>query len=133
MATSTVPRSTTAPTEAEIREAIRLRCELWPTDDPRKPLREAIESFGDFMHSPAYDVLASPDEPPTEVAVALSADVVWVDLRPSEARDLERLYREAADRAVADAEAVAIDAFAAAAVRFVELHPDAPRARVSTG
>jgi hypothetical protein len=79
------------PTEAEIREALRLRMELWPADNPRDQLREAITGYGDFLRSPAYDVLESPDEPSD---VDGPADI-WADLRPSEARDLREAYEAA--------------------------------------
>jgi hypothetical protein len=116
----------TAPTEAEIREAIRLRTELFPSDNPQKALRMAIEDFGSFMHGPAYNALENPD--PRDEPSTADADDIWTDLRPSEAMDLERLYQEAVELAVHDVELLIARAFTAAALRFVELHPDAPRA-----
>jgi hypothetical protein len=114
------------PTEAEIREALRLRMELWPADNPRDQLREAITGYGDFLRSPAYDVLESPDEPSD---VDGPADI-WADLRPSEARDLREAYEAATSIALTAAEGQIVEAMVKAALRFTRQHPHAPRARV---
>lgn len=117
-----------APTEAEIREAIEARCEHWPQDNPSTKLIEAIGAFGDFMYSPSYEILKSPDDL-TSPSEASDPGQVWTDLRPTEARDLDRLYEAALIRATERTEAAIVEEFVAAALRFAELHPDAPRAQ----
>jgi hypothetical protein len=129
MATATATR--TAPTEAEIHQAIAVRTKLWPEDNPRNKLQEAIEAYGDFMYSPAFDVLGSPDLPPSEPRDASTGDLWW-DLRPSEARDLEDLYRAAVQGALLNCEREITELLTGAALAFAERHPDAPRARVTT-
>jgi hypothetical protein len=133
MATATAPRATSAPTEAEIREAIELRCELWPQDSPTDKLVQAIGSYGDFMYGPAAEVLSSPDDLTPEPTERGGPGDIWADLRPSEARDLDRFYQVGLETALAACEAVIADAFTSAALRFAELHPDAPRAQVAAG
>ena len=127
-ATADVPRGTIPPTEAEIREALRIRAEDYPGDDPRKPLLEAIESFAQVLTSPAWDALESPD--PRDGPRDPEPDDLWADLRPSEARDLRRLAGEAIAEAQHDAELLIRRKLEAAGLRFVELHPNAPRAKV---
>lgn len=127
MATATVSRGT-PPTEAEVREALRLRAELYPGDDPRKILANAVDAFGQFMHSPAWDVLESPDPRSADNLGDPGADDIWTsDLRPSEARDLMTAFEGGRGEAMAAAEAAIVDAFVVAALRFAERHPGAPR------
>lgn len=117
----------TAPTEAEIREALRLRVEAHPSDDPLKELRSAVEDFGAFMHGPAFEVLESPDS--RDEKYVYDVDDVWgYDLRPSEARALDFYYRQAVDQAVSDALAAITDTYVRAALQFAAEFPDAPRA-----
>ncbi len=118
---TTATMAHTAPTEQEIREAIRLRIERYPEDNPLEKLRDAVEGMADFMGGPAYDVLGSPDEPPdTEIGI-------WMDLRPSEARALDSIYRATVEAAVEDAVRVITDRLVEAALGFARQHPDAPR------
>jgi hypothetical protein len=118
----------TAPTEADIREAIAARATLWPNDNPRTALADAIEDFGSFMRRPVHLILDGIND--VGMTEADEADV-WTDLRPSEALDLERIYREAVEEAKEAVEAAIVDVMVAAALRFAEAHPDAPRAKVA--
>lgn len=119
----------TAPTEAEIRQAIRLQSEAWPDDSPAAHLRDVVEDFGSFMHGPAYAVLDSPD--PLDPDEPDSVGDVWGrDLRASEAKALEFYYQEAFERAFSDGRAAIESAFVEAALRFAAEFPDAPRAKV---
>ena len=118
---TTATMAQTAPTEQEIREAIRLRIERYPEDNPLVALRDAVEGMADFMGGPAYDILGSPDEPPdTEIGI-------WTDLRPSEARVLDAIYKVAVEDAVTAAVLVITDQLVGAALGFARQHPDAPR------
>ena len=82
------------------------------------------------MHGPAYEVLDSPDAPLDPAEFPAEGDDIWCDLRPSEARDLDRIYVEAVGEATAAAERAIVDAFVQAGLRFAEIHPNAPRAKV---
>lgn len=120
----------TAPTEADIREALQLRPELWPNDNPTKHLGEVVVDFASFLTSPAFDALENPDSRAPE-DLSNAADDVWAsDLRPSEAVRLREIAQEGIARATERAQAAIVDELVAAALRFAEEFPDAPRARV---
>ncbi len=118
----------TAPTEAEIREAIRARIENYPSDDPRTPLREAIKGLAGILRGPAYDTLESPD-PRDGNGMATAPEDLWSgDLRPSEALVLRRHGEAAVERAFERAMALIVEEIVAAALAAAAEIPDAPRA-----
>lgn len=118
-----------APTEAEIREALRRRVDDWPNDNPLRKLRDAVEDFGAFMHGPAFAILESSD--PRDPDEGSDSDDVWgCDLRPSEAKALDFYFQEAVERALSDARAAITAVFVERALAFAAEFPDAPRAKV---
>lgn len=116
----------TAPTESEIRTALRQRVEAYPADNPKDTLREAVRSWAATLISPAFDTLESID--PRDGPTSSEPDDLWRDLRPSEAVTLRDLARAAIERAIERCDAVILDELTAAGVRFAMEHPDAPRA-----
>jgi hypothetical protein len=115
-----------APTEAEIREALSRRISAYPLEDPRSALREAVEAWATTLTGPAYAILESPD--PRDDMGEPEADDLWMDLRPSEAVALRDVARDAIARAVAQCERTIVEELVAAAVAFAQAHPDARRA-----
>jgi hypothetical protein len=121
MATATA----TAPTEQEIRDVVLRRAsDDYPGDDPRKTLREAIESWGNVLTEPAWVVLEGEDPRDPSKVDALD---LWIDLRASEAVDLRALAKKAIDEAYERCQAIIVEELVAAGVRFAEQHPDTPR------
>jgi len=113
----------TAPTEQEIRAELNRRVTDYPHDDPREPLKEAIDAWASILTSPAYDILESPD-PRDE---GDDSTELWADLRPSEAIVLRRLATEAIDRVFERCQELVTEEVVAAALAFAAEHPDAPR------
>jgi len=106
----------------------RARLDAYPADDPSDTLRQAIDSYADFLTGPAYAAITSID--PRDPTQDDQPGDVWRDLRPSEAAVLDAIADEAKGRAFERAEAIIIDELVAAALRFAAAYPDAPRAKV---
>lgn len=135
MATATVPRDTSAPTEAEIREAIAERARYPFSGDPfprsgEGPLRAALRGIAGDYSDPVGEAGRIIEIGTTEYGEGADTGL-WRDLRASEAARLRDLVDAAIERAADAAERVIIDELVAAGVTFAGLYPDAPRAQVS--
>lgn len=117
-----------APTEAEIREAVRYRLAIPPTDDPAGNVLEGIQQMADFMYGPSADVLTGERARGLEPR-GWPADL-WDDLRRTEAARLDQLYREATKRALARCLEIATEELVIAGETFAREYPDAPRGMV---
>jgi hypothetical protein len=115
-----------APTEAEIREAISYRMAALPGDDPADHILEGIEEMADFMYGPSTDKLSG--EPAHRTSARKCPADVWDDLRRPEAACLDALYTEATQRALARCLEVVTEELVIAGVAFAAAFPDAPRA-----
>ena len=117
----------TAPTEAEIREAIAWRISTaWPGDNPADAIREAIEQMGDFMYGPSADKLSG--EPARGLLPREWPGDLWDDLRRPEAARLDELYVLGTKRALGMCLELVMDELVAVALAFAAEYPDAPRA-----
>src|SRR3990170_953678 len=121
---------TAAPTEPEIREALRLRVELYPTDNPRNQLREAVEGYAAFLEGPGLH-LHYPGRPPFDDPEDSDPSDVWMNLRPTEIKMLDAIAEKAIEEAITAAQAAIVEIMVAAGLRFAAEYPDAPRAKVA--
>jgi hypothetical protein len=112
----------TAPTEAEIREAIERSATRYSNAGKDK-LTEAVMEYAD-------DIRWDPGDPDglTPPACEDRGTALWCDLRPSEADRLKTLLYGAEERAVAACHELIIREYIAAALAFAAEYPDAPRA-----
>ncbi|HUG47975.1 MAG TPA: hypothetical protein VMP67_06135 [Candidatus Limnocylindria bacterium] len=108
-------------TEQEVREAIEGRKHL------RDKLAEAFAEASLPVGEAAWHGGVDADEPFVEPAPEW--DVLWWDIRPSQAVRLHQLVGEARDRALSRCQAIIVDELTAAGVQFAAEYPDAPRAR----
>lgn len=110
----------TAPTAAEIREAIIERIDAGPPNDevPRR-LREAVDFAAQDMAEAAY---AATD--PETVSVVHHGP--WQSMTRAEADELFRAIAAAAERLGPRLEAMIVDELVAVGSAFAERHPDLP-------
>ena len=121
----------TAPSEAEIREAVADRLAEQTTEALRPRLRELIRDASGPMQWPATYVLdgLANDDLFNDAPPLASEGALWGgDMRRSEAEALAEALRPAVDRAASRCEAIIIDELTAAGVQFAQEYPDAPRA-----
>lgn len=111
----------TAPTEAEIREAISERLAKYPGDNHIRTLVEAIEKAFDTI---AYVELDEQGQ--YDFGTPFLSDI-WADLRPSEASRLGQLVRDGSIRALKVLDDALRAEVVAAAMQFAAEHPDASR------
>lgn len=83
------------------------------------------------MTHPAYVALELPDDRSELLTTTEPGDVWRSDLRPSEAIRLRQIAREARERAKHRAQEAIVEELVAAALRFAEEYPDAPRAKAT--
>lgn len=120
----------TAPTEQEIREAVRRRIADWPNDNPINPLRDAIWGLTQMLEYSFPEPGDSAETMSELYGAEPDADDLWWDLRPREAKRLAKIREETVDRAQARALAVITDEIVAGGLTFAAEYPDAPRAKV---
>lgn len=111
----------TAPTEAEIREAIEDRNRRYRKDASDR-LAEAVDTALDAL---AYIEI---DDGLGDHSGAVVLSDLWTDLRPSEAARLRELIDVARQRLLASLWPMVVDAALEAGVTFAREYPDAPRA-----
>jgi hypothetical protein len=111
-----------APTKAEIREAIEARMAEYPSDGGERSLRHAISEIFDLID---YRALGEDDADAFDSAAI--GDDFYCDLRPSEAQRLHEIAAEATADAFRDARALIVEAVVTAAIAFGTEYPDAPR------
>jgi hypothetical protein len=115
-----------APTEAEIRESLRRRGHDYPADCPADQLREVVEDWANTLAGPAWSALESPDpRDPSEAED--DVDVLWTDLRPTEAAVLRDAVRLGVRTALQRCEEAIVDELTKAGLAFARAYPDAPR------
>jgi hypothetical protein len=107
-----------APTEAEIREALEARMAEYPSDGGERSLRHAISEI--------FDLTLGEDDADAFDSAAIGDDF-FCDLRPSEAGRLAEITADATARAFLEARALVMEAVVAAAIAFGTEYPDAPR------
>lgn len=126
----------TAPTEAEILEAVQARLDAsegmggTTGDGLRADLRLLCRDAAMWLRSPAWDVIESPDPRSDEDDFDGRVSPWSRDMRPSEARKLMALTDAACERAAARCEAILLEEITAAGVAFATEFPDAVRSRV---
>lgn len=112
-----------APTEAEIRQALSA---AWEADGDGHGVYGALDEATAVAALPTWWQGSSVDLAKPEPATGAA---IWDDLRPSEAKRLHRLLGEASERAEEKCRKLLLEELTAAAVRFAEEFPDAPRAK----
>lgn len=113
----------TAPTEAEIREAIRRRLTIWPHDNPMEKVLEGIDALFDIVRPYGID---HPD-PFTEELPGPGPYDLWQDLKPSEERRRREIHDLAVERAEARVRELLEAEIVAAALLFASEFPDVRR------
>lgn len=119
----------TAPTEAEIREAIveRGRYPLGVSSPTaRDALRDVVDAYAANLSNPAFLALEF-DPADGDPTIGDSGDV-WQALDKPTARRLRMIVRSARAELAADLERQIVDRLTAAGLTFAAEYPDAPRA-----
>ena len=118
--------------EAEIREALRLRVELYKeSDNPLDELRMAVDGLAAFLQGPGLN-LHYPGPVPNDPEDSDPTDV-WMNLRPTEIKVLDAIADAAVEQAIEAAHAAIVEVLVAAGLRFAAEYPDAPRAKSKAG
>ena len=123
-----------APTKEEIREAVEERSiyQSAGATVPRggeTPLLAALRGIAEDYSDPIADAGRAVHRGDFSDPTADTG--LWRDLRRSEADELVEIVDLACMRAAIAAERVIVEELVAAGLRFAELHPDAPRAKVT--
>lgn len=121
-----------APTEVEIRTVLAERLKLG-LDGEIEPgehtmpyhLRYWAQRLTDEFTMSLYELVNGTET----TGEAAPEQCLWADLRPSEAKRIGGLMRDALEAAVPPAQACIVDAITTAALRFAAEFPDAPRGR----
>ncbi len=113
----------TAPTEAEIREAIL--AELGDKTINPDDFAGLIDAFRPIMDSDLALVRAGWVE--DFYGTEGHPGTLWADLTPDEGRELHRAMEAVCKRVLVDATRLLVEGCVAAAVAFAEAHPDIPR------
>ena len=108
--------------EADVRAVFAHRARLYPSDDPGRKVKEAIDGWADGIGYVDLDAEGRLDFGQD------SLSELWADLRPSEQARLGALIVAAKARAFSAANAAILDELTAAALAFAAEFPGAPRA-----